>query len=83
MEVSVNITVLNYTVCLAGLGLVMCVLQYLTLNKFETVVICNGESAEGKVCDIYHSPTPIGLNTLDRVAGIQTGYFLSAVRLSS
>jgi hypothetical protein len=26
------------------------------LNEFEMVVICDGESAEGKVCDMYQSP---------------------------
>lgn len=53
------------------------------LNELEIVVICEGESAEGKVCGIYHICTARGLKTIDRVAGIQTGCFLSAVRLSS
>jgi len=44
--------ILNYTVSLARLGLISCVLQYLTLNEFEMVVTCEGESVEGEVCDI-------------------------------
>jgi len=89
LEVGVNITVLNYTICLASLCLIVCVcvcvcvLQYLTLNKLEMVVTCEGESAEGKVCGMYHSPAPRRLKTLDRLAGIQIGCFLNTVRLSS
>jgi hypothetical protein len=63
LEVGVNITILNHTICLAGLGLIMCVSKYLTLNEVEMVVICDGESAEGKVCGIYQSPAPRGLKT--------------------
>jgi hypothetical protein len=70
LEVGVNTTVLIHTVCLAGLGLITCVLQYLTLNKLEMV-----NQLRGKIWGIYHSPAPRRLKTLDRLVGIQTGCF--------